>query len=209
MINYSQLTGSDTGDSAITEYELVWDNGSGSFATTTAVVQTETPTFTYQSTQTSGFTVGTTYLFKYRAKNQYGYGDYSPELSVMAGAVPDQLSAVTTSLTAGGLLQIDWNPTSNDHSLSVTEYLVAIKDDDSATYTAHADCDGTSGTVVSNTLCTVTMSDMGSAPYNYEAGDLIIVQVSAKNVKGWSTVSADNGSGQVYVVAPTAGPSLS
>lgn len=38
VINYSQLTGTDTGDSTITEYQLVWDNGSGSFATTLAVV---------------------------------------------------------------------------------------------------------------------------------------------------------------------------
>lgn len=102
------------------------------------MVVTETSSFTYQSTQTTGFSVGTTYLYKYRAKNQYGWGDFSPVLSMMAGEEPDQLATVVTSLSAKKLA-IDWSTTANDHSLPVTEYEIKIQNDDAtSTYTADA-----------------------------------------------------------------------
>jgi len=89
VVNWASLTGTNTGGSAITDYQLVWDNGDGSFATTTVVVKTETTTFTYSSTQTTGFTLGLTYLYKYRAMNKYGWGSFSPTLTLIVGLVPD------------------------------------------------------------------------------------------------------------------------
>lgn len=161
-------------------------------------MKTETSSsFTYTSTQSSGFSVGTTYQYKYRAKNKYGYGDYSPVLSMVAGKVPDQLAAVTTSITSAGKLAIDWNPSPNDHSSSVTQYEVKIQNKAStAVYTAHSQCDGTDSSVITNTNCEIDMTGFSSAPYNYAAGDLIVVQVLAKNAVGWSTASPDNSSGQ-------------
>lgn len=59
IVDYAELTGVATGGSSILEYELSWDNASG--GASWAVVKSETSSFTYTSTQTSGYTVGLTY----------------------------------------------------------------------------------------------------------------------------------------------------
>jgi hypothetical protein len=39
---------------------------------------------------------GTLYQIKYRAQNQYGYGDFSQVNTILAAASPDQISAPST-----------------------------------------------------------------------------------------------------------------
>ena len=94
------MTGSSTGNSAITTYNLYWDNGSG----TSSISLSNSLVTSYTVT---GLTGGTTYLFKLRAQNIYGYGTFSADGSVIAAEEPGMMSQVTTSIS-GTDLKITW-----------------------------------------------------------------------------------------------------
>lgn len=66
---------SQTGGSAITSYNIEWDQGTGVWASLKGQSSDDT-TLTASTAATSGGT----YNFRYQAKNIHGFGDYSPEL---------------------------------------------------------------------------------------------------------------------------------
>jgi hypothetical protein len=75
-LSWTALTSSaDTGNSAITAYQLYWDNGSG---TSSLLVYSGTGT----TTTVTGLSSGTSYKFKVRAQNVYGFGSYSSEVTI-------------------------------------------------------------------------------------------------------------------------------
>ena len=69
-VAWTSLTGTATGNSAITAYDLRWDSASGS----TIYLLSESLITSFTVT---GLTAGTTYKYKVRGKNIYGYGTYS------------------------------------------------------------------------------------------------------------------------------------
>jgi hypothetical protein len=75
IITWASLTGTSTGNSAITSYNLFWNAGTSTSADT-LVIDSLTNTYTF-----SGLTGGSTYIFSVRAKNIYGYGAFSNEVS--------------------------------------------------------------------------------------------------------------------------------
>ena len=81
-ISWAAVTSPADGNSPITAYNVYWDNGSGS----TSIVLLDGPALTVS---VPGLTGRTTYKFKIRAKNIYGEGLFSPELSVLASDIPD------------------------------------------------------------------------------------------------------------------------
>jgi hypothetical protein len=85
QVDWSTLTGTSTGGSAITSYNLYWDNNSGtpSISLLDSLVTTDTIT---------GLTAGNTYIFKVRAKNIYGPGPFSSSVSITVSAVPNTMT---------------------------------------------------------------------------------------------------------------------
>lgn len=82
QVNWVALTtDADKGGSTILSYHLQWDQGTGSWADLIGL-STESTATTY--TVTSGITGGTSYQFKVRAKNLYGFGDYSAVATIVA-----------------------------------------------------------------------------------------------------------------------------
>lgn len=67
-----------------------------------------------------GLTGGNNYKFKIRAKNIYGTGDFSDELTVEASDRPDKPNIPVVGL-AGNQVSITWN-LPDDHSNAITEY---------------------------------------------------------------------------------------
>jgi len=165
------------------------------------VLLTESGSFTYTFTQTAGISAGSNYRYKYRAKNAHGWGSFSPIVTIMAAAVPDQLAAVTTSLSGTGV-QFTWAVTPNDHGSPVTEYRVKFKQFDSSYVLNPTDCDASTNPVFTDLKCTVPMATFTST-YGLSVGDLIIASVEAMNAKGYSTPSADNGSGPTAKTVPS------
>lgn len=118
-INWTTLTtNADIGGTAITSYNLYWDNGTG----TTSISLSDALTTSFALTGLSG---GTTYKFKVRAKNVIGYGDFSStELSVTASAVPATPGSATVVQTSTNMV-ISW-PEPDDGSSTITAYTIKI-----------------------------------------------------------------------------------
>jgi hypothetical protein len=92
-VGWTAPTGTATGNSVITSYNLYWDAGSGS------------PTFQLTDSNVNQFTIqgliaGVNYIFKVRANNVYGYGlnSASPFTSIQASDVPDIMAPITTTI---------------------------------------------------------------------------------------------------------------
>lgn len=87
-VEWDALASPDNGDSAILSYSLEWDSGT-SGATWTVLVGVSTDSTDTSYTLSSGITTGDDYLFRARAKNAFGWGDYSNEISLKAADEPD------------------------------------------------------------------------------------------------------------------------
>lgn len=150
---------------------------------------------------------GTTYRFRVRAANVYGWGDFSSVLSVKAAAKPAQVLSVSTTVDdATGKLKISWLPPSSNGD-SITEYKVEIAETLLATYYAESTyCPGTSTTLLQNLYCLVPMTALTALPYSYGVNRVVVVRISAKNSYGFGATSTPNTSGarvRTVPVAPT------
>jgi hypothetical protein len=196
------LTGDATGQDSITSYEIYWDYGTNG-ATYVLLYTSSSPTFdSYTYTYTDpGIVAGTSYLLKYRARNQQGAGSFSATTTIRAAAVPGTPAAVTTSISGTNVL-VDWTAPSS-HGLTITKYKVTYKY--GSTYVElSAYCDGTDVDVIANTQCSVPLSVFGYSPFYLAVGDLVVARVQAYNSLGWGSNSADNTAGATYSTAPTA-----
>lgn len=191
QINWSALTGSSTGNSAILSYNLYWNNGAG--ATTITVVDSLVTTYTI-----TGLTTGTTYKFKVRARNIYGYGSFSSDVDIIASSVPDTMNPVTTTLNDPDI-EITWiAPASN--GLPLTEYDIQLFVPTTLSYVTDLTyCSGSDPLVLTcsfpiNTLLTT---------YGFLRGDLVQARVRAKNSKGFGGYSTLNTVGATVQTVPT------
>jgi hypothetical protein len=75
------------GDSEVTSYRLVWDAGSGT-EPSVDLVGYISPYALGSYTVASGVTMGSTYRFKIRAQNVYGWGPYSAVVQIVASDTP-------------------------------------------------------------------------------------------------------------------------
>lgn len=96
------------GNSAITSYDLYWDNGSGT--SNIELIDSLITNYTV-----NGLIGGTTYLFKVRAKNIYGYGIFSTELSILASDVPEEMPIMSTTIS-GTNVRVMWGAPGNKNS---------------------------------------------------------------------------------------------
>lgn len=138
----------DNGGSALTAFNLQWDNGSG--GSTWVDLVGPSPASTAETfTVSTGVVSGTSYMFRVRAANVYGWGDYSSTVLVKAAAKPAQVLSVSTSIDeATGYLKISWLPPSSNGD-PITEYKVEIADLFLANnYTESTYCPGTSTTLL-------------------------------------------------------------
>jgi len=111
----------------------------------------------------------------------------------------------------GTKVKVSWTAPSNSGGtgVPVTAYQVLFKQSDGLYSTIHAECDGTSATIVAALQCEVEMTTLLSAPFNLLEGTLVVVVVQALNVIDYSVPSAPNTVGvlaQVVPHAPTSAP---
>ncbi len=145
-VDWTTLTTSTlTGGSSIISYNLKWNAGSGS---TFYDLVGYTSYYTGSSfTITTSLTAGTSYDFKVRARNSYGWGDYSSVATISATDKPATMSAVTVALSNTDV-RISWSaPSSN--SDTITKYKILILQSDGTYSEDTTDCDGTDSTIIS------------------------------------------------------------
>jgi len=210
--NWAALTtAAQTGGSAITSYNLDWDQGTGTWAEVVGVASAFTA---LTHTKTSGFTAGSTYKFRVRAKNIFGWGPYSGNLTVVPASVPATMAAVTVAVD-NVYAKISWTqPAIN--GATITAYKIVIAQSDGTTYTESTTyCDGTDSGILAQKYCLVPMSALTASPYSLARGTLVKAKAQAQNSKGWSTLSAANTAGASVqtppdkMAVPTSGGSLS
>ena len=108
----------------IISFEIQWAIGkAGLFS---SLIGFDSPFLAKLYTQTDGIVKGTLYRFKYRAKNVHGFGDFSPELQVIASTnpqAPDRPKLIAVDSTK---IQLELQPTLDNGGSSVTDYKLYI-----------------------------------------------------------------------------------
>ena len=71
----------------------------------------------------TGLTQGSNYKFTVRARNIYGYGAFSPEVTIVPSSVPDTMSAPTTAVDLTYTnIDITWSPPTTNGGDTITAY---------------------------------------------------------------------------------------
>jgi hypothetical protein len=153
-------------------------------------------------------------MFRVRAANVYGWGEYSTTATVKAAAKPAQVLSVSTSIDeATGYLKISWLPPSSNGD-PITEYKVEIAEmfTSANVHIESTYCPGTSTTLLQNLYCLVPMDALvavapATRPYGYSVNTLVHVYISAKNSYSFGLASNMNTVGakvRYTAIAPSA-----
>jgi len=98
---------------------------------------------------------------------------------------------------------VDWTAPSDQGSV-ITGYKIYIETSTSAVFTLDLDyCDGSDATIVTNTECSIPISELRASLYYLEWGSSIYAKVIAFNLYGDSDES-DVGNGAVILTSPDA-----
>jgi hypothetical protein len=195
VVNWSALTGSATGNSALTTYSLFWDNASGTTSIELLTSSTLSTTYTV-----SGVSGGSTYRFKVRAKNIYGFGSFSTELVVTPSDVPGKASIPTTA-NSGTAVVVSWTAP-NSHSSTIDAYAVLFKKSDGTFSTELTACDASTSAIVAAMTCSVPMATLITLT-GLTLDSTIQVKVQAHNANGWGDYSELNIGGAKVETLPS------
>jgi hypothetical protein len=178
------------GGAVITSYNLEWNNGSG---TTFAEIAGGTSDNLNRIVSVTT-TPGTTYTFRYRVRNIFGWSiSYSPTTTVLSAKAPATPIAVVTSIT-GLSVKIDWTAPSSNAS-TITSYKVEIKAKDDSWKQETIACDGSNSGIISATECTIPLVTLIGSDFLLQRGDLVVARVTATNIIGTSPTSPLNTTG--------------
>eukprot|EP00347_Sterkiella_histriomuscorum_P011727 403371340 len=171
-----------TGGSPVISYNLQWDAGNDQVNWYDLVGLS--PAYTSTSyILTSGVTYGKTYYFRVRAKNIYGWGDFSNVMEIRASAAPNQITTVSTSIDSStGGVKVSWiAPESNGESIDYYTIEIATNPDMTSWKIDSVNCPGTDPSLTS---CVIPMLSLQSGDYDYEYGELVQVRIRAHNLQG-------------------------
>lgn len=144
------------GGSPITSYSIEVDYGSGFVP----AIGDPMNSLDLQPIITSGVVSGTTYPVQYRARNIYGWSDYSPVSQIIASTIPSEpLNVVTQNVDLQSFITVSWDAVANTggNLIPITEYRVFIQRVNGIDFNEPAGCIGTDADVVANRLCRVEM----------------------------------------------------
>ncbi len=161
-----------------------------------------------QATVTTSIEVGKVYLFRYRAKNAFGYGPFSDPLTLYAARVPTQIATVTIT-NEDTVVRISWTAPSYNGGSPLLGYRIKIQEQDGDMTETVTYCNGLDPTIRANRYCIVPMQALVSATYHLLQGhNNLFASVEAVNVVGYSTptVNAVGAAIKTEPHQPSAGP---
>ena len=88
QVAFTWTSPASSGGSAVIDYTIMWDQGTGTYIQAAAGVTTTSYT-------KKGLTPGTTYNFKVQARNVIGVGSLTSAFSIVAAIVPDVPATLT------------------------------------------------------------------------------------------------------------------
>lgn len=193
VVSWTDLTGTDTGNSPITSYNLYWNDGTGD--ADIQVLNALVTSYTF-----GGISGGLTYKFKVRAKNIYDYGTFSNTVSIVAVDVPGKVGIPSVTLSGTNVV-IDWDEP-NSHYSTIVEYDVQFQTSTAGTFTTMNACKSSlDATILTNTNCTVDMLALKAAT-GLSVDSLIKVKIAARNGKGYGAYSEMNSAGALIEDKP-------
>lgn len=142
-----EVTGTDTGGSPITSYNLQYNGGGTS--TTFVSLTGELPASTARTYTKSSLTAGVSYLFRYRVKTVNGWGPFSDSVSIKAATVPATPSPPTLALVNGKDVEVSW-ASPDDGASPITSFRVTFKGIDGTYAENTAECDASQSPVKDN-----------------------------------------------------------
>lgn len=123
-ISVSELTGTATGGSEITSYQVEYYKDESIKSELSSDASTRVYTVT-------GLTIGETYFVRYRARNVHGWGEYSELSSILVAEKPQKIPHAAATVLNGSTVQITWGKPLSEGT-PITGYLVEFKDVDGA-----------------------------------------------------------------------------
>ena len=179
----------DHGGSPITSIALYWDEGRGD-GTYTALVGEGSDSLLEVFTVSGGVTRSGLYEFRHRAANIFGWGGYSPAVTITAATKPDVMAAVVTTVTASSKVRFTW-VAPDDRGDAIQSYQVLVRASDPSSFLEDTtDCDGSDPTIRANAYCEIPLATLQAGGFTGLAqGDLIVATVSATNAFGTSSAS--------------------
>lgn len=152
----------------------------------------------------TGLTTGSIYSFKVRARNAFGFSDFSEPVAILAAQIPDRPAAPVTTFDRTVVI-IDWAAPFSQGS-PITGYKVLIRHADGATFSEDlTNCDRLQ---MPTLQCTVPVASLKTTPFELEWAGSVWAKVVAINAYGMSEES-DAGNGAEIITYPDAPVSFS
>jgi len=148
---------SESGGAPVLDFRVNYAAGADDYL----VLESGITTKSYTAT---GLSAGVTYHFKVEARNEYGYSDFSNEVSILAAQTPVQPNAPTTTVN-GPVVDIDWTEP-YDNGSPIFGYIITIRQSDDVTFqTETTSCDGSNPSIVASRHCSVPIATLKAASF--------------------------------------------
>jgi hypothetical protein len=136
---------------------------------------------------------GSTYKFRIQARNNHGWGNWSPVVIILSIGIPDKPAPPSTAMNnifvRISLIDPDYNFEAIDN------YDIRIGQSDELTFTQELTyCSGSNATIKLRKYCEILLSVLSSNSYPFKlvAGTVIAAKFTAHNANGWSRFSDSN-----------------
>lgn len=127
-----------------------------------------------------GLQRGTTYSFRYRALNQYGWGSYSPLEQLLVAEEPGQPAKPVLVSSDDTDMQVTLTLNTENKGSDIETHEISVSGDGGLTYSALIGYDGQSTSYTLNTLID-----------SLATGQIYRIRLRARNSIGWGPYSAD------------------
>lgn len=149
----------------------------------------------------TGLTTGYYYTFKVRARNSFGFSDYTETLTILCAEEPATPAAPTTRRENDNIV-VEWTEPANNGA-ALSSYTVFIGKSDLSFELETSYCDGADSTIMANTACTIPLSVLKADPFNLVQGDSVYAKLYSTNMFG-DSLESDIGNGGLIALVPTA-----
>lgn len=200
-LNWVALTGAQAGNSDVIAYSLYWDNGVSAATADIELTDALVTSFTV-----NGVDGGKPYKFRVRARNIYGYGEYSPAATITPHDLPGKTGIPTVALSASDstAVEVSW-ALPNEHSSPITKYEILFMQANGDFVPEPTYCNGAVEPIVTARKCTVPMGTLRTLTL-LPRDSLVRVKVRAYNMKAggsFGQFSEVNTAGATIETEPT------
>jgi len=106
---------------------------------------------------------GSNYKFRVRARNEFGYSEYSDELQLLVAFVPARPVPPVTSVINSTVI-VTWTAPFDSGS-PITKYKITIRQSDGV-YSESSHCDGTVEARITARSCSIPLDSLTSGVFN-------------------------------------------